>query len=101
MIDPWKSDDKCARCGELMDYRPGESYSASTDGRVWHYGCAPSRNHAPDPIAAEPDTLTVLATCLEAEAQALTTDHPRATIEAMARAYRAAVVKMREANDER
>lgn len=38
------SDEICDRCGDPIDVQPGETFTASTDGRVWHYGCAPSRS---------------------------------------------------------
>jgi hypothetical protein len=37
------SDEICASCGEPIDPQPGVTFTASTDGRVWHYGCSPSR----------------------------------------------------------
>lgn len=47
------ADEICASCGEPIDVQPGVTFVASTDGKVWHYGCAPSRNResssTPDP----------------------------------------------------
>src|SRR5690349_13702199 len=37
------SEERCALCGELIDVQPGESFMASTDGRVWHMGCSKHR----------------------------------------------------------
>lgn len=41
------SDEICAACGAPIDVQPGETFTASTDGKVWHYGCSPSRTRPP------------------------------------------------------
>ena len=38
--------DTCAECGREIEFAPGQTYTASIDGRAWHYGCAPSRRAA-------------------------------------------------------
>src|SRR5690349_13700090 len=47
------SEMRCERCGGEIDDGPGTSFMASTDGRVWHNGCAPARNctTTPEPVA--------------------------------------------------
>ncbi len=47
------SEMRCDRCGELMDAQPGQSFFGSTDGRLWHSGCAPSQNTHPAPASDE------------------------------------------------
>jgi hypothetical protein len=45
--------DICAVCGEPIEFRPGESYMASTGGKVWHMGCAPSRRQSSAVLPSE------------------------------------------------
>ena len=57
------SHELCHRCGKEIDFQPGETYKASTDGKVWHYGCGPST--AP-PATDQSATITELVDALEA-----------------------------------